>query len=53
MENQYENYRGYNADDNALDKFKNEFSLSFTSSVLDHIPDENYKGNFKKTCFNL
>ena len=41
MENQYENYRGFNADDNALDKFKkNEFSLSFTSSVLDHIPDE-------------
>ena len=29
MENQYENYRGFNADDNALDKFKkNEFSLS-------------------------
>lgn len=41
MENRYESYRGYNADDKALNKFKkNEFTLSFTSSVLDHIPDE-------------
>ncbi len=51
LEKKFRQYKGYVSDENILEKFDvNQFSLSFTSSVLDHIPDEK---NVKNILMNL
>ncbi len=54
LESKYTNFRGYISDERILNKFKNnEFSLSFTSSVLDHIPEEKIVVNVLKDLANI
>ena len=50
LEKKYSNYKGIISDETALQKFEDlHFDVIFTSSVLDHFPDENKVINTIKT----
>ena len=54
LEGKYSKFKGIISNEKALDEFKkNEFNLSFTSSVLDHIANENLVINVIKKLAHI